>query len=141
MGNESNYCTINGWYGRNTIFLVEGSWVLGFFRDPPLLQEPIILGSLPGFNLELPDGSKGFNDPDGIYPKTVNENDVNRLAQGLKLRKLTHHYTQERSSLQIQEVPIATKPYIPTVEDAAVQESRSTWNELDAKSNTTFLSI
>ena len=72
-----------GGMGETPPFLVEGSWVLGFFRDPPLLQEPIILGSLPGFNLELPDGSKGFNDPDGVYPKTVNENDVNRLAQGL----------------------------------------------------------
>ena len=85
-----------GGMGETPPFLVEGSWVLGFFRDPPLFQEPIILGSLPGFNLELPDGSKGFNDPDAVYPKTVNENDVNRLAQGL-VAKLTHHYTQERS--------------------------------------------
>ena len=124
-----------GGMGETPPFLVEGSWVLGFFRDPPLFQEPIILGSLPGFNLELPDGSKGFNDPDAVYPKTVNENDVNRLAQGLVGETHPSLYTRKKS--QIQEVPIATKPYIPTVEDAAVQESRSTWNELDAKSNTT----
>ena len=124
-----------GGMGETPPFLVEGSWVLGFFRDPPLFQEPIILGSLPGFNLELPDGSKGFNDPNAVYPKTVNENDVNRLAQGLVGETHPSLYTRKKS--QIQEVPIATKPYIPTVEDAAVQESRSTWNELDAKSNTT----
>ena len=52
--NPTTVPSMNG-MGETPPFLVEGSWVLGFFRDPPLLQEPIILGSLPGFNLELPD--------------------------------------------------------------------------------------
>ena len=39
--------TINEWYGSYHFFLVEGTWVVGFFRDPEMLQEPIILGSLP----------------------------------------------------------------------------------------------
>ena len=78
-----------GGMGETPPFLVEGSWVLGFFRDPPLFQEPIILGSLPGFNLELPDGSKGFNDPNGKYPKSayLNESDVNRRARNSSVTK------------------------------------------------------
>ena len=34
--------------GQTPLGLVEGSWVLGFFRDSIYAQEPMILGSLPG---------------------------------------------------------------------------------------------
>ena len=34
--------------GNTPSFLVEGSWVVGFFRDAEEKQQPIILGSLPG---------------------------------------------------------------------------------------------
>ena len=129
--NPTTVPSMNG-MGETPPFLVEGSWVLGFFRDT-LFQEPIILGSLPGFNLSSPDGNKGFNDPNGIYPKTTGEVDVNRLAQGLVGDTHPSLFTRRKS--QVTEVPIATKPYIPTVEDAAVQEGRTSWNELDAKSN------
>ena len=33
--------------GQTPSFLVEGSWVVGFFRDADL-QEPLVLGTLPG---------------------------------------------------------------------------------------------
>ena len=42
--NPTNVPSMNG-MGETPPFLVEGSWVLGFFRDT-LFQEPIILGSL-----------------------------------------------------------------------------------------------
>ena len=35
--------------GMSPHFLVEGTWVVGFFRDPAK-QEPIIMGALPGKN-------------------------------------------------------------------------------------------
>jgi hypothetical protein len=44
----------------------------------------VILGSLPGRPSELSNTSKGFYDPNGIYPKYKNEPDVNRLAVNLK---------------------------------------------------------
>ena len=47
-------------------------------------QEPVILGSLPGRPFELADSSKGFYDPNEIYPKYKEESDVNRLAVNLK---------------------------------------------------------
>ena len=42
--------SMNG-LGHTPPFIVEGSWVLGFFRDVEQ-QQPIILGTLPGFNTE-----------------------------------------------------------------------------------------
>ena len=69
--------------GQSPSGLVEGSWVLGYFRDGETRQEPVILGSLPGRPSELAQ-SGGFYDPNGIYPKYKNEPDTNRLAVNLK---------------------------------------------------------
>jgi phage baseplate assembly protein gpV len=66
--------------GQSATGLLEGSWVFGFFRDNSRNQEPIILGSLPGRPVQQADSTKGFNDPNGVYPKYINEPDVNRLA-------------------------------------------------------------
>jgi hypothetical protein len=44
----------------------------------------VILGSLPGRPIELADNREGFYDPNKIYPKYINESDVNRLAVNLK---------------------------------------------------------
>ena len=49
--------------GNSPSFLVEGSWVIGFFSDANLKQQPIIIGSLPGIPLDAADPTKGFNDP------------------------------------------------------------------------------
>ena len=70
--------------GQSPSGLVEGSWVLGYFRDGNTRQEPIIMGSLPGRPSELANTSKGFYDPNGVYPKYKNEPDTNRLAVNLK---------------------------------------------------------
>ena len=77
--------------GTSPSFLVEGSWVWGYFRDEGY-QEPIIVGSLPGKPIALGNTAIGFNDPnsrldkDGnengisVYPIHKNEVDTNRLA-------------------------------------------------------------
>ena len=70
--------------GQSPSGLVEGSWVLGYFRDADARQEPVIMGSLPGLPSELANTSKGFYDPNGVYPKYKDESDVNRLAVNLK---------------------------------------------------------
>ena len=70
--------------GQSATGLLEGSWVFGFFRDMQYRQEPVILGSLPGRPVELADGRRGFYDPNEIYPKYINESEVNRLAVNLK---------------------------------------------------------
>ena len=68
--------------GNTPSFLVEGTWVVGFFRDAEENQQPIIMGTLPGVPTSLPTkgGGKGFQDRlNGNYPKYT-ETDVNRLA-------------------------------------------------------------
>jgi hypothetical protein len=68
--------------GKTPSFLVEGSWVCGFWRDVGDNQQPIIIGTLPGVPSSLPtkDADKGFQDRlHGNYPKYT-ETDVNRLA-------------------------------------------------------------
>ena len=89
--------SMNG-MGHTPGFLVEGTWVVGFFRDPEMLQEPIILGSLPGVPENLGDPNKGFHDPNrresnpelsgyntSVYPRTTGEPDTNRLARNFQV--------------------------------------------------------
>ena len=94
--------------GSTPSFLVEGSWVVGFFRDAQEKQQPVIIGSLPGIPMNVADYKTGFNDPRspytnqtayagtptyGPYPldgeeafmtsgHAEGEPDTNRLAQG-----------------------------------------------------------
>ena len=70
--------------GNSPSFLVEGSWVFGYYRDGEAMQEPVVLGSIPGRPYELATTSKGFYDPNGVYPKYKDEVDTNRLAVNLK---------------------------------------------------------
>jgi len=71
--------------GHTPLGLLEGSWVIGFFRDADTKQDAVILGSLPGIPTTTGAINKaeglGFSDPNGIYPKYANESDVNRLAR------------------------------------------------------------
>jgi hypothetical protein len=96
--------------GSTPSFLVEGSWVIGFFRDAQEKQQPVIIGSLPGVPAGSADYSTGFNDPRSPYTNQIayagkptygpypvdgedytmksghegGEPDTNRLAQGRK---------------------------------------------------------
>lgn len=80
-------------FGWSKSFLVEGSVVMGYFRDGGFKQEPIVMGSLPGRPAELGNPNSGFNDPNrrsadpenpdyniSFYPRYNNESDVSRLA-------------------------------------------------------------
>ena len=139
--------------GNSPSFLVEGSWVVGFFADAKDKQQPIIIGSLPGKPNNLPNPSKGFNDPRspyseqpeyagtpsyGPYPvdgfevtmpsgHDLGESDTSRLAQGEGSEshdKLIERRTNRQTSIQT-----ATQPFLPTVSDAAVQEDRGSFDE------------
>jgi len=70
----------NSGIGTSSHFLLEGTWVVGFFRDPAK-QEPVIMGALPGMNTvettdftiasssEIGGFSKGegFKDPNAFF--------------------------------------------------------------------------
>ena len=71
--------------GQTPLGLLEGSWVIGFFRDADTKQDAVIMGSLPGKPSQTGAINQaeglGFSDPNGVYPRHANESDVNRLAR------------------------------------------------------------
>lgn len=66
--------------GHSPTNLIEGTWVMGVFRDS-FRQDGLILFSIPGSYTERPNILKGFCDPFGRYPRYIG-NDVNILAGG-----------------------------------------------------------
>jgi len=63
---------------------VQGSHVFVFFEAGNIMQ-PRYFATSPGIPSTLPDTSKGFNDPDGVYPTSfrLGESDFHRLARGV----------------------------------------------------------
>ena len=113
--------------GQSPSFLVEGTWVFGYFRDGDQCQEPVILGSLPGRPVEGPkDG--GFYDPNGIYPKHVNEPDTNRLA--VNDTNNPHISLVARRSSRITGIPTADfDPYTTADGTEIVGSNGDTWDQ------------
>ena len=99
----------NSGIGFSPHFLIEGTWVVGFFRDPAK-QEPVIIGAIPGKNTTettnftiaassmvggfsgssttsappaAADSAGGFIDPNAKYPTELylDKSDTNLLAQ------------------------------------------------------------
>jgi hypothetical protein len=68
--------------GEGTHGLVEGSWVMGFFRDGNDAQDPVIIGTIMGTNAEGSEPTTGFNDPYGVFPREAGTDAGNR-ALGL----------------------------------------------------------
>lgn len=48
---------------------LEGSWVMGFFRDGFNCQDPVIIGTYASEITEEPNYGEGFSDPNKIYPR------------------------------------------------------------------------
>ena len=71
--------------GHSPSFLVEGSWVVGYMRDGAACQQPVIIGSLPGYPVESANPKLGFYDPGGNFPRDVFVPDTNRLAANEKV--------------------------------------------------------
>ena len=49
--------------GHAPVGPVEGTWVMGFYRDGELAQEPVMVGTLPGVPENYAQQNIGFNDP------------------------------------------------------------------------------
>jgi hypothetical protein len=147
--------------GHTPSFLTQGSWVVGFFRDNEK-QQPVIMGSLPGIPSDEANPDFGFNDPRGTdvpqkpykskegpthgpYPGErksghgIGESDTNRLARGTESE--SHQSLIDRRDERLHGdpaedatgIPTATKPYLSTTSDEAVQETRGFWEEPDPK--------
>jgi len=128
-----------------------GDWVFGFFRDPDYLQEPVIMGIMPGVPANEQDPTKGFNDPNspdaldtqdekykkepdfGPYPSRVGQADTSRLTSGLLE---AHPEIEERDSSVTEEVPTANESKILGDADSTVDVA-SNWTDKLA-TNTDF---
>ena len=66
--------------GNSPSFLVEGSWVIGFFRDAKEKQQPIIIGTIPGNPKSPADPTKGFNDPRHQDSTQLNDGGLKQYA-------------------------------------------------------------
>ena len=92
--------------GENFAFGVpeKGSIVAVIFEDA-YKQKPFYLGTIPSIE-QRPDYTKGFSDPDKVYPKKewVGESSISRLAR---------HENIEKTIIPLKQVPL-TKPVLFT---------------------------
>ena len=84
----------NSGLGTSPSFFVEGTWVLVDFFDKDM-QEPYVIGGIPGVPAALGNPDVGFNDPNrrstdsssndykvSVYPVAINTSDVHENARG-----------------------------------------------------------
>ena len=104
--------------GQSPSFIVEGAWVWGYFRDGDgLMQEMVIVGTLPGRPAELGKTASGFYDPNSrldengeptgvsVYPKEFAEPDTNRLAVNNPDKE--HSSLTARKAARLENIPTA----------------------------------
>jgi hypothetical protein len=111
--------------------LLQGSWVIGFFRDGANAQDPVILGTFHGIpqpevlSDKLSNPNYGFNDPYGIYPNEEyrDESDVNRLARN------------DEDSLQYTVVPAKIDKELTGVQTAM---GEGTWSQPKSAYNSVY---
>ena len=138
--------------GSSPGLFVEGTWVWGYFRDGHEKQEPVVLGALPGVPSEFGNPDTGFYDPNrrnktdtneddyykSVYPKEINEPDVNRLA--------VHNINKEHTSLTTRKANrttnVATAEF--TLDTTAADDSNmgisleTTWSQPEIPYNATY---
>lgn len=115
--------------------LMEGSWVIGFFRDGPSAQDPIIMGSIASMS-STTDKTKGFTSisfPRGDY---IDQSDVNK--SGRETTYLTGNSYQEREQgATVDPIKTAVPPKVTTVapDKASTYYEEKTWDQLKPLNN------
>ena len=112
--NSNDSASVSG-LGRSPTGIVEGTWVVGFFMDGERAQEPAIMGTLIGAPSATAETTLGFNDPLGVYPKYIDESDVNKRARGV-----ANTVTEDAGKINI---PVS--PYAPVYPLNHVRETES----------------
>jgi len=111
--------------GTTPLGPVEGTWVLGFFRDGHMCQDPMVFGTFGGIP-EKKEGhqkGEGFKDPNKKYPKDdfLNEPDTNRLGRNEKISETS---IQKQRDAEIEGINVAL--------------GNATWDELSTKYNAQY---
>ena len=89
--------------GQSATGLVQGSWVIGFFRDGNNAQDSIIMGSIPSMFESRPNYDAGFTDPDQVYPieNTLNKPDTPQPARKDYKDSAVYKSKDSRSSISV----------------------------------------
>ena len=86
--------------GMTPSFLVEGTWVVGWFRDAVERQQPIIMGTLPGYPQVPDDLNDSDFELDDIYTDPYAENRFKaRGAGSLQYAEKIKQYRENRADL------------------------------------------
>lgn len=83
--------------GQSATGLLPGSWVIGFFRDGPSAQDPIVLGSIASKTLTMPDHGRGFSDPSGTNPTRSGSDIPTEAISGTAAAKATYSQSLDLS--------------------------------------------
>jgi len=118
----------------HTPYLVSGSWVVVVFNDKNL-QDPIVIGSIPGYPEERRSRNVGFADPSGQFPRWTNDSDLSYSARQNKFRS-SAHYTQKNDE-RLEDISVAAPPRVTTVAADQADEyyNPTPWSEVEASNN------
>lgn len=110
--------------------LMEGSWVVGFFRDGASAQDPIIMGSIASKNSPR-SKSLGFTGEDYPLSEYEKESDVNFAGRQSKY-KVSDALDKRLPSTAISPIQVAVPPKIPSVsvDKSDAYYAETPWSEL-----------
>lgn len=115
--------------GRSATGVERGSWVVGFFRDGPSAQDPLILGTIPSVSHGGP-AYRGFTDPLGQNPTLPGEVDTPIEARAEFADGSTYI---KKVDLRQEKIETAVPPKVESVapNESSSYYNRKTWSNLE----------
>ena len=117
--------------GQSATGILQGSWVIGFFRDGQALQDPFVIGTLPSMSSTPPAINSGFNDPDGIYPLTdrLEESDLSPASRKAYIDTPPYITKEENRQEGVNTaIPPSATSVVP--DKSNLEYERQTWDNL-----------
>jgi hypothetical protein len=115
--------------GHSPTGLLQGAWVVGFFRDGNARQDSFVIGTLPSISTNVANPDVGFSDPEGLYPKRtrINEPDTPPPARSNYTRSQPYISKEDERQEKIETaVPPKMETIVPNKPDTYYE--RKTWD-------------
>jgi hypothetical protein len=114
--------------GQSATGVLQGSWVVGFFRDGPSAQDPIVLGTIPSMSTDKRPDS-GFSDPDRVYPREEGLEKPDTPIQSRSDWTEANSYAK-REEIHVSNIETAVPPRVSTVaqDESDSYYNRQTWS-------------
>ena len=118
-----------GGIGQSATGVLQGSWVIGFFRDGKSAQDPIVMGTVPSMTMGG-NPLKGFSDPRNVYPITPGDIDLPKESRSDFFN--TESYVKRKQLRQEKiETAVPGKLSSVAVPEASSYYTRNTWSNWD----------